>query len=61
MKLRTIGMIIIIPFVMIVNSATCHDSTGFIPNELMFRREIPFPIDVMFNGCQGQVEPVCKS
>ena len=50
-----------IPFVMMAYRATCHDSTGFSPNELMFGREIPFPIDVMFNGCQGQVETVCQS
>ena len=50
-----------IPFVMMAYRATCHDRTGFSPNELMFGREIPFPIDVMFNGCQGRVEPFCQS
>ena len=47
-----------IPFFMMANHANCHDSTGFIPNELMFRREIPFPIDVMINGCQEGVESI---
>jgi transposase InsO family protein len=50
-----------LPFVMMAYRSTCHDSTKFSPNMLMFGREIAYPIDVMFGDSPDRIDQVCPS
>ena len=42
-----------LPLLMMAYRSSVHESTGFSPNEMMFGREVPLPLDLVI----GQAEP----
>ncbi len=45
-----------LPFITMAYRASCHDSTGFTPNFLMFGRELPAPLDLLSGRPLGQAQ-----
>ena len=39
-----------LPFVMLAYRSTVHESTGYMPNQMVFGREVTLPVDLMFGS-----------